>query len=127
MQISIKALEEVGLKNQINKKPNQIKLTKATVGKVVDILSKNVNDMGTIMAYAAIDTLKVHLSNNKESIEDYDLIVTGDLGEYGSKTFVEELENENIMIKDKHLDCGYIIYDKNIVGVFIYKFCEVII
>lgn len=96
----------------INKKPNQIKLTKATVGKVVDILSKNVNDMGTIMAYAAIDTLKVHLSNNKESIEDYDLIVTGDLGEYGSKTFVEELENENIMIKDKHLDCGYIIYDK---------------
>ena len=96
----------------LNKKPNTIKVSKATVGKVVDILSKNVNDMGTCMAYAAIDTFKTHLANNKELIDDYDLIVTGDLGEYGSKIFKEEIENIGIKISNKHIDCGQIIYNK---------------
>lgn len=96
----------------LNKKPNSIKLTKATVGKVVDVLSKNVNDMGTCMSYAAIDTFKTHLSNNKESINDYDLIVTGDLGKYGSKTFKEELLKIGIDLSNKHIDCGESIYDE---------------
>ena len=68
--------------------------------------------MGAAMAPAALSTIKAHFQDLNVSADDYDLIVTGDLGEYGSKTFVEELESENIKIKDKHLDCGYIIYDK---------------
>ncbi len=89
-----------------------IKVTKATVGKVVDIQSKNVNDMGTCMAYAAIDTFKTHLQNNLESIENYDLIVTGDLSQFGSKVFAEELENSGFQLKNKYMDCGVVVYDK---------------
>ena len=95
----------------LDKNKNLVKVSKATVGKVVDILSKNVNDMGTIMAYAAIDTLLTHLSNNNETIDDYDLIVTGDLSFYGSKVFIDELKKKNIDLKDKYIDCGNLIYD----------------
>lgn len=95
----------------VDKIKNKIKITKATIGKVIDIKSNNVNDMGTIMAYGAIDTFKIHLENNMENIDNYDLIVTGDLSTIGSKVFKEELFNEGFDLKNKYLDCGAIIYD----------------
>lgn len=94
--------------------PNKIKISKATIGKVIDILSKNVNDMGTCMAYAAIDTFETHLDNNKESLDDYDLIVTGDLGKFGSKIFKEELYIKGYKnINDKHIDCGCMVFKES--------------
>ena len=95
----------------LTNKQKLVKISKATLGKVIDVLSKNVNDMGTIMAYAAIDTFLTHLENNNETIDDYDLIVTGDLSEYGSKVFIEELLDKNIDITNKYVDCGASIYD----------------
>ena len=92
--------------------PKKIKITKATIGKIVDIMSTNVNDMGTAMAYAAIDTFITHLGNNKETCDDYDLIVTGDLGFFGKNVFMEELLNKNYQIENKYIDCGDSIYDK---------------
>lgn len=96
----------------LTKQKKKIKITKATIGKVVDIMSDNVNDMGTLMAYGAIDTFKTHMQNNLESLDNYDLIVTGDLSEYGSKVFKEELEEQGYDFKNKYIDCGAIIYDK---------------
>lgn len=95
----------------LSKKENKIKVSKATIGKVIDIMSDNVNDMGTIMAYGAIDTFKTHLQNNLESVDDYDLIVTGDLSNYGSKVFKEELEEAGFNLTNKYIDCGAVIYD----------------
>lgn len=95
----------------LSKNKEKIKINKATIGKIVDVLSNNVNDLGSCMAYAAIDTFLTHLENNKESLYDYDLIVTGDLGELGSKIFVEELNNKYEDIKEKYVDCGCLIYD----------------
>lgn len=100
----------------LSKKQNKIKVSKATIGKVIDILSKNVNDMGTCMAYAAIDTLIIHLLNNKETVDDYDLIVTGDLGMFGSKIFLDEVSKKFKAIDDKFVDCGSLIY-KNMKGI----------
>ena len=97
----------------LSKKINKVKVSKATVGKVVDVLSKNVNDMGTCMAYAAIDTFKTHLENNNETLSDYDLIVTGDLSKIGANLFVEELKNDYNGIENKHFDCGNNIYSKS--------------
>lgn len=96
----------------LTNKQKEIKFTKATVGKIVDIMSKNVNDMGTCMAYAAIDTFKTHMENNNETMNDYDLIVTGDLSTYGSKIFQEELKNSGYDLTNKYIDCGEIVYDK---------------
>ena len=95
----------------LSKKENKVKVSKATIGKVVDVLSNNVNDMGSIMAYAAIDTLNIHLVNNNETIQDYDLIVTGDLSTFGSEIFENYLKNKYENQKYKYYDCGKIIYD----------------
>ena len=63
------------------------------------------------MAFAAIDTFINHLTNNKETDSDYDLIVTGDLSKFGSSVFLNELTNKGYNIKDKYYDCGNLVYD----------------
>ena len=89
----------------------KIKVSKATIGKIIDVESNNVNDMGSIMAYAAIDTFKTHLQNNMQSIDDYDLIVTGDLGSYGAQIFLDELIETGYDIEQKYFDCGNEVYE----------------
>ena len=96
----------------LSKYKSKIKITNATIGKIVDVCSKNVNDMGTIMAFAAKDTMLTHLENFNTKIDDYDLILTGDLGITGSDVFIKELLKNKIDIKSKHQDGGVIIYSK---------------
>ena len=54
-----------------------------TVGTIVDMGIKDANNMGAAMAPAAYDTIKTHLSVTGASPEDFDLILTGDLGFVG--------------------------------------------
>ena len=95
----------------LSNKKNMIKVSKATIGKVVDVNSKNVNDLGSCMAFAAIDTYMTHLINNNESLSDYDLIVTGDLGKYGKEVFINQIKKKDSDINDKYIDCGDIVYN----------------
>lgn len=96
------------------RKKNKIKVTAATIGKIIDINSKNVNDMGTPMAFAAIDTFQTHMENLNRNVKDYDFIATGDLSFYGSKIFVDELYNHGYDLKEKYNDCGLMIYDQDV-------------
>lgn len=70
-------------------------LTHATFGTVVDWGMKNVFDMGSAMAPAAFNTIKQHLEDTGRNLEDYDLILTGDLGRQGSKMLRILLQKEN--------------------------------
>lgn len=64
------------------------------------------------MAPAAARTIYDFLSDTNTSVEDYDLILTGDLGYTGSELLYELLERENgIDIRAYHNDCGMMIYD----------------
>lgn len=49
----------------------------------MDLGIKDANNMGAVMAPAAADTIYRHLQNTGTTPEDYDLILTGDLGHYG--------------------------------------------
>lgn len=60
-----------------------IVLTHGTIGKIVDLGRTNPYDMGSAMAPAAYDTLMRHLQAMEADFEDYDLIMTGDLGKFG--------------------------------------------
>jgi stage V sporulation protein AD len=64
------------------------------------------------MAPAAARTLKDYFSDTNTKPSDYDLILTGDLGEVGSKSLYDLLELENIDIKPNHNDCGLMIFDR---------------
>ena len=94
-----------------NKKTN-IKLESSTIGKVVDYGVKDAQNMGAVMAPAAVDTLMNHLVDLNRDINYYDIILTGDLGDVGSKLFKELLHIEyNIKITN-YMDAGATLYKK---------------
>ena len=70
------------------------------------------SNMGAAMAPAAAHTLKCFFKDTKTEPKNYDLILTGDLGEIGSKLLIEMLEKEKIYIKNNYNDCGLMIYFK---------------
>jgi stage V sporulation protein AD len=94
----------------ISKQKSPIKITSATVGKVMDYGIKNPFDMGSAMAPAAADTIRQHLIDLNRTPKDYDLIVTGDLSSIGAPILKELLLEDNIDISSVHNDCGLMIY-----------------
>lgn len=82
----------------------------ATFGKVVDFGINDMNNMGAAMAPAAADTLKNLFNDTKTSPNDYDLIITGDLGKLGSELLVDLLESYGFNLKENYCDCGQMIF-----------------
>ena len=61
---------------------------------------------------AAADTIKAYFEDTNTAPENYDLILTGDLARIGSDLLYELLDRENINIREKHNDCGLMIFDR---------------
>lgn len=57
----------------------------ATIGKVIDYGMDDPFHMGAAMAPAAFQTIQSHLEKRKQQFYNYDLILTGDLGQLGLK------------------------------------------
>ena len=87
-----------------------ISITSATFGKVVDYGVTDVNNMGAAMAPAAADTILNHFRDTGTSPDDYDMILTGDLGALGSRILKDLTWEKGIDISTNHVDCGEIIY-----------------
>lgn len=81
-----------------------------TVGKIVDMGVTDANNMGAAMAPAAFDTLSQFFKDTGKKPEDFDAVVTGDLGKVGSRILCELFERENVNIRDNHKDCGMMLY-----------------
>ena len=82
-------------------------LTHTTCGKVIDMGVTDSNNMGAAMAPAAADTILAHMSDLRRSFEDYDLVVTGDLGRLGRDILIELLKQEGLaVVEEKLMDCG---------------------
>ena len=63
------------------------------------------------MAPAAADVIYQHLKDFGRSPEDYDRIVTGDLGSVGKEILCKLLMDQGYDISKVHMDCGMEIYD----------------
>ena len=86
-------------------------LRNATIGTIVDAGIKDANNMGAAMAPAAFETLRAHFDDLRRAPEDYDLIVTGDLGKLGSELVRELFSREGVRLKERYQDCGVLIFD----------------
>lgn len=84
----------------------------ATFGKVCDYGVSDVNNMGAAMAPAAMHTLKVHFEDTRRKPDDYDLILTGDLGKLGSEILIDMMEKEGYPLGENYCDCGNLVFDK---------------
>lgn len=95
-----------------NEKTN-IKISSVSVGTTTDLGVTDVYDMGSVMAPAAAKTIYDHLNGTNTKVDDYDLIMTGDLGVYGKEILREYMkEAYNVDLKDKLEDAGSIIYNR---------------
>ncbi len=94
----------------ISDRGDGVKITGATLGKVVDFGVTDVNNMGAAMAPAACDTILTHFRETGLEPEAYDLIVTGDLGALGSRILKDLAWEKGVDITANHVDCGEIIY-----------------
>lgn len=89
-----------------------IRLARATLGEVIDIGIKDPYDMGTAMAPAAVDTLSTHFADFQLSPDEYDLIITGDLGAIGHAIATDLLESKGYALRERFADCGLLLYDR---------------
>lgn len=86
-------------------------ITGVTVGKIVDYGLKDSMNMGACMAPAAADTIAAHFSDFQTKPQDYDKIITGDLGAVGKTVLLDLLNEKGYDISDRHMDCGIEIFD----------------
>lgn len=87
------------------------RITSCTIGTVTDLGIKDANNMGAAMAPAAMDTIKSHFEDLHTGPEDFDLIVTGDLGQLGKEMLLELSRHDGISLGGKLTDCGTLIFD----------------
>jgi stage V sporulation protein AD len=81
-----------------------------TVGKIEDLGITDANNMGAAMAPAAWSTISAFLSDTGKAPEDFDMILTGDLGKVGSRLLCELAEQDGINLRNVHRDCGMMLY-----------------
>lgn len=82
-----------------------------TVGTVMELGIKDAGNMGAAMAPAAYSTIKAHMEDLKMQPDDYDMIVTGDLGALGKTAVLELARQDGIELEGRLHDCGTMVFD----------------
>ena len=82
-----------------------------TTGKIVDLCISDANNMGAAMAPAFVDTVITHFKDTGLSPSDYDLIVSGDLGQVGKELATDLFRREGYQMGKTYDDCGTMIFD----------------
>ncbi len=95
----------------LSRKKGSIHIIGGCIGKITDLHITDINNMGSAMAPAAADTIMRYLSATGTSPENYDLIVTGDLGTVGSQLLIDFMLKHGFDITRQHRDCGAMIFD----------------
>ena len=83
-----------------------------TIGTIEDYGIKDINNMGAAMAPAAYATLTHYFQDTGKKAEDFDLILTGDVGMVGSSLLYQLMDESGHSITGNHQDCGLLIYDR---------------
>ena len=91
---------------------SHVRIAGVTVGRIVDYGLKDSQNMGACMAPAAMDTIIQNFEDFGRSEQDYDRIITGDLGYVGQSILFDLVRGKGYDIRKKHLDCGMTIFDQ---------------
>ena len=87
------------------------RIESCTIGTVTELGIKDAANMGPAMAPAALATIRAHLDDLKASPQDFDMIVTGDLGQLGKDVLLEIAKKEGIELGGVIADCGCMVFD----------------
>ena len=95
----------------VSSTPGIARISGITPGKIVDWGLKDSMNMGACMAPAAADTIYQNLQDFDRAPQDYDRIITGDLGTIGSKILIDLVKDKGMNISGCHMDCGVEIFN----------------
>ena len=99
----------------ISNNKSSIKVESSTIGFITQTNHRDANDMGSAMAPSFAEVINKHLKDLDRKVDYYDLILTGDLGEYGVKIMKEYFKIINGEEIRSLIDSGSIFYtDDNI-------------
>lgn len=87
-----------------------VRILSATFGRVRDYAVRDINNMGAAMMPAAASTLLACFAALGTAPQNYDAVLTGDLGKVGSALLEAQMAREGFVL-DNHLDCGCLLYD----------------
>ena len=87
------------------------RIESCTLGTVTDLGIKDANNMGAAMAPAAYTTIRAHFEDLNTGPENFDRIVTGDLGQLGKDVLLELAKRDGISLGGKLIDCGTMVFD----------------
>lgn len=82
-----------------------------TTGTIVDYGIRDSMNMGAAMAPAAAAVIYQNLQDFARKPQEYDRIITGDLGKVGREILLKLLNDNGYDIQDEYMDCGIEIYD----------------
>lgn len=98
--------------SRADKSDKGVFVRQALPGIVIDRGIDDAANMGAAMATAAADTTLRFLETSGRSLEDFDIIATGDLGSVGHNMEKDMLSEKGVIDKSGILcDCGTMIYD----------------
>lgn len=87
------------------------KIVMAIPGIITDFGTNDLNNMGAAMAPAAMDTMFTLFTQSGYGVDDFDMIVTGDLGKLGSDILRDLMRRRGIRLGQNYIDCGNMIYN----------------
>jgi len=88
-----------------------VHISEVLPGTIVDMGITDINNMGAAMAPAAYDTLTKYFEETGNKPEDFDLIVTGDLGKVGHGIICDFMKSAGYDMAGIYNDCGLMIYN----------------
>ena len=97
----------------ISNNKSNIKVESACVGYITQTNHKDANDMGSAMAPACALVLNKYLKESNRNPNYFDLILTGDLGEFGIKIMKEYYKRISNIELNNIVDSGTIFYSED--------------
>lgn len=85
-----------------------------TIGTITDLGVTDANNMGAAMVPAAFSTIQAHIEDMHRTPDDFDLIVTGDLGQLGKELLLETSRRNKLYLGGKLADCGTLVFDNTV-------------
>ena len=82
-----------------------------TIGTITDLGITDANNMGAAMAPAAYATIRDHFDDLGHKPEDFDMIITGDLGAVGQQMLQELARLDGFSLAGRLADCGTMVFD----------------
>lgn len=90
----------------------KVKIKAGMPGRVIDKGVNDANNMGAAMAPAVCDVFLRYFKESNTMPDDYDLIITGDLGHEGASILRDLMKIEGYTFGDNYTDCGILMFDQ---------------